>query len=60
MIFGIFPIPKRGDLTSQDEIETYLDILGGNHKVVPMISRHSSKTRDLRILLIHLGGSFIS
>ena len=57
---SVYPTPKRGDLTSQGEIETYLALLGGNHSLVPMLARHSSKTRDLGRLLIYLGGSLIS
>ena len=52
--------PKRGDLTGQGEIETYLALLGGKNMLVPMLSRHSSKTRDLIRLIIHLVGSLIS
>ena len=45
MKFGVFPTPKRGDLTGQSEIETYLALFNGNHRLVPMLARHSSKTR---------------
>ena len=34
------------------KIETYLDLLGGNNRLVPMFDRHSSNTRDsLRIII---------
>ena len=45
MKFGVFPTPKRGDLTGIDETETYLALLGGIHMLVPMLARHSLKIR---------------
>ena len=39
---SVHPTPKRGDLTGQGEIETYLALLGENHMLVPMLARHSS------------------
>ena len=54
------PTPKRGDLTGQSEIERYLALLGGNHRLVAMFAIHSSNTRDVRRQLIHLGGSLVS
>ena len=60
MKYGVFPTLKIGDLSGHGEIETYLDLLSANHRLVPMLSRHISKTRELMRLLIHLGGSLIS
>ena len=45
---SVYPIPERGDLTGQGETKTYLALLDGNHRLVPMLARHSLKTRDLR------------
>ena len=59
MKFSVFPTAKRGRITSQGKIETYLDLLGGNHWLVPMLARHSSKTMDIMILLIHLSGAHL-
>ena len=56
---GIFPTPKRADLTGQGDIETYIPLLGGNHSLIPMFSRHISKIRDLRRLKIHVSGSLV-
>ena len=57
---SVYPTPKRGDLTGHGEIGTYLGLLGGNHRLVSMLARYSLKTRDVRRLLIHLGGSLVS
>ena len=54
---SVYPTPKRGDLTGQGEIEIYLTLVGGNQRLVPMLARHILKTRNVRRLLIHLGGS---
>ena len=56
---SVYPTPIRGDLTGQGEIKTYLALLCGNHRLVPLLARHSSKTRDLRRVLIHLGGILV-
>ena len=56
----VLPIQKRGGITGQAEIETYLALLCGNHRLVPMLASYSLNTRDLRRILIHLGGCIIS
>ena len=57
MKFGVFPTLKRGDLTDQGETETYLALLGGIHRLVPKLARHSLKTRRYSETLIHRGGA---
>ena len=42
---GVFPLPKRGGITSQGEPETYLTLLDGIHRLVPMLARNISKIR---------------
>ena len=45
MEFSVFPTTKRGHLTGQGQIETYLALLDGNHGLVSILVRHSSRTR---------------
>ena len=54
---GVFPTQKRGDLTGQGETEISLAILGGIHRLVPKLARHSLKTRRYSETLIHHGGA---
>ena len=52
---SVYPTPKIGDLTYQGDIESYLSLLGGNHRLVAMLARHSLNNMDVWRLLIHLG-----
>ena len=51
---SVYPTLKKGDFTGQGEIGTYLDLLGGNHRLVHMLARHSSKTNYLSTSVVAL------